>query len=219
MVRRRALVVEDVDAMRLYLRLILENQGFTVDEAGDCREALSYLRAGNRPTSILLDLELPNGHGLDIVRVVPPDVPIIALSADESKETELQCRYAGCSAVLSKSGHLGNLGQLMADMEDRAKNSSAAPAPESELAQKYNAYLAEAKLQLQRAQASSDIESIRRIAHRLKGTAVHFGYSSISAIARLILDVPAAGEDRRIHSALDELLERLADATTYYRMY
>ena len=63
--------------MRLYLRLILEKQGFEVKEAADLREARSYLHAGNRPTSVLLDLELPDGHGLDILRELPVGVPVV----------------------------------------------------------------------------------------------------------------------------------------------
>jgi CheY-like chemotaxis protein len=109
-VRCRVLLVEDVNAMRLYLRLKLEGHGFAVTEASNLCEARNYLRAGNHPNSVLLDLELPDGHGLDIIRELPANVPVVALSADDSRETELQCRHAGCAAVLSKGEGLAQLG-------------------------------------------------------------------------------------------------------------
>lgn len=205
--------------MRLYLRLILEKQGFEVKEAADLREARSYLRAGNRPTSVLLDLELPDGHGLDILRELPHGVPVVALSGDESRETELQCRHAGCSAVLSKSGHLGNLGRLMTDMEDHSQERSVSTTQEPELARQYDTFLAQTRVELQQARDRSDLETVRRIAHRLKGTAIHFGYSGISASARVLGDMLASGNARRIQSTLEELIGRLTDATVHYRLH
>jgi len=132
--RSLVLLVEDVDAMRLYLRLTLERDGFEVAEAATLREARNYLRAGHRPTSVLLDLELPDGHGLDIIRELPPNVPVVALSADASSETALQCRHAGCAAVLSKSKKLGELGQTMARIEGLSSNAADSPRQEPERA-------------------------------------------------------------------------------------
>ncbi|MGD9257718.1 MAG: response regulator [Gammaproteobacteria bacterium] len=214
--RRRVLLVEDVDAMRLYLRLILEKQGFEVKEAADLREARSYLHAGNRPTSVLLDLELPDGHGLDILRELPVGVPVVALTGDESRETKLLCRHAGCSAVLSKSGHLGNLGRLMTNMEDHPQESSDTTALEPELARQYSTFLTQTRVELQQARERSDLETVRRLAHRLKGTAIHFGYSGISASARALGDILASGDSRRIQSTLEELIGRLTDATVHH---
>lgn len=205
--------------MRLYIRLVLEKQGFEVKEAANLREARSYLRAGNRPTSVLLDLELPDGHGLDILPELPRGVPVLALSGDESRETELQCHHAGCSAVLGKSGHLGNLGRLMIDMEDHSQECSVTTTHEPELARQYNTFLAKTRLELQRARERSDLEAVRRIAHQLKGTAIHFGYNGISASARVLGDMLASGDTGRIQSTLEELIGRLTDATVYCRVH
>lgn len=217
--RRRVLLVEDVDAMRLYLRLVLEKQGFEVKEAANLREARSYLRAGNLPTCVLLDLELPDGHGLDILPELPHGVPVVALSGDESRETELQCRHAGCSAVLSKSMQLGNLGRLMTDVEDHSRECTVSTVHEPELARQYNTYLAKTRVELQRARERSDLETVRQVAHRLKGTAIHFGYSGIGASARILGDMLASGDAGRIQSTLEELIGRLTDATVYYRVH
>ena len=180
----RVLLVEDVDAMRLYVRLTLERDGFEVTEAANLREARDHLLAGHCPTSVLLDLELPDGHGLDIIRELPPGVPVVALNADESSETALQCRDAGCAAVLNKSKKLYELGQVMTRIEGLCSTASGSNPKQPALARQYNAFLAESRVDLQRASERRDFERVRRIAHRLQGTAVHFGYSGISASAR-----------------------------------
>ena len=172
--------------------------------------------AGNRPTSVLLDLELPDGHGLDILRELPVGVPVVALTGDESRETKLLCRHAGCSAVLSKSGHLGNLGRLMTNMEDHPQECSDTTALEPELARQYSTFLTQTRVELQQARERSDLETVRRLAHRLKGTAIHFGYSGISASARALGDILASGDSRRIQSTLEELIGRLTDATVHH---
>ena len=198
--------------MRLYLRVSLEREGFDVTEAATLREARNCLRMGCLPTSVLLDLELPDGHGLDIIRELPPGVPVVVLSADDSRETELQCRQAGCAAVLSKSERFRNPGQVMAEMEGNLSTAGAAPRRQPELASKYQSFLAEARIDLQRARDRHDFDRARRIAHRLRGTAVHFGYSGISASARAIGQALASGDVDRIESTLEELIERLLDA-------
>ena len=50
---RSVLLVEDVEAMRLYLRYALERHGVQVLEAGDLETARQLLRSGPRPTSVL----------------------------------------------------------------------------------------------------------------------------------------------------------------------
>ncbi len=210
--RGRVLLVEDVNAMRLYLRLTLERDGFEVAEAASLYDARRYLRAGHRPTSVLLDLELPDGHGLDILRELPSGVPVVALSADESSETTLRCRQAGCVAVLSKNRKLGELGRVMAGIQGHSVAASSVPRQDAELARQYNTFLAEVRVDLQRASERRDFDGVRRIAHRLRGTAVHFGYIGIGTSAHSVGRAIASGDVDRIESALEGLIEQLLDA-------
>jgi CheY-like chemotaxis protein len=53
------LVVEDDPVARELLRTFLQSAGFAVACAGNGREALDVLRAGDRPAVILLDLKMP----------------------------------------------------------------------------------------------------------------------------------------------------------------
>lgn len=206
------LLVEDVAAMRLYLRLALERAGAHVWEAENLKQARNWMREGIRPTSVLLDLELPDGHGLDFKRELPCDVPVIALTADDSRETALRCRNAGCAAVLCKGEGLTDLGRMLAEIECGGGAAIFAPVADPALTHRYITYLAETRLDLERMRAHRDFDSIRRIAHRLRGTAVHFGYLGIGATARLLGIAIASGRAEEIGAAVDTLGQQLLDA-------
>ena len=209
----RVLLVEDVTAMRLYLRLALERTGAEVIEAENLEQARRWLRCGERPTSVLLDLELPDGHGLDLLREVPAGVPVAALTADDSHETALRCREAGCAALLRKGERLGDLGQVLDEIErSSGRRSSARPERDPALARRYLDWLAEVRLELERARAHRDFDAVRRLAHRLRGTAVHFGYAGIGVSARQVGTAIAAGRAEQIAAAIDALAECLLDA-------
>ena len=211
------LLVEGVDAMRLYLRLTLERAGFEVIETSTLREAREFLRKGHRPRSVVLDLELPDGHGLDLIRELPTGVPVLVLSADDSSETRLRCRQAGCTDVLDKSKQLSGLGQIMMDIENVSSSASEPIRQEPELARQYNQFLTETRIDLQRANERHDFDRVRLIAHRLRGTAIHFGYSGISASASKMGQSIASGDIDRIESSLGGLIDQLLEATDSYR--
>ena len=68
------LVVDDDDAIRKMIRLLLEDDGYAVLEASDGAAALAALRASAQPLVVLLDLAMPGTSGeavLHIVRAEP----------------------------------------------------------------------------------------------------------------------------------------------------
>lgn len=209
---RRVLLVEDVAAMRLYVRYALERHGVQVSEAGDLKTARHLLTTGLRPTSVLLDLELPDGHGLELLPDIPPGTPVAALTGDDSSETARRCREAGCTLALSKSSRLGDIGEVLEKIERDWQLKPQPARHQSELADRYFNYLVETLRELQEAANRRDLDSVRRIGHRLRGTAVHFGYGSIGACAGELGKAIASGSTGVIDSTLETLLERLAAA-------
>ena len=70
----RALVVDDEPIARAHLRALLEDRGDVqvVDECGDGRTAVERIRSLG-PDLVLLDVQMPELDGLDVVRAIGPD--------------------------------------------------------------------------------------------------------------------------------------------------
>jgi CheY-like chemotaxis protein len=80
------LLIEDDDLLRGAMKMLLEWEGYRVACAGDGGEALDYLRGGERPALILLDVMLPvlDGAQFRQEQMRDPalaDVPVVVVSA------------------------------------------------------------------------------------------------------------------------------------------
>lgn len=100
------LLVEDDSLLRHAFRLLLEDAGYRIHEAGTAHEAVESAR-GETPDLILLDLGLPDAPGLDVVRTLrlhepTQDTPIIALTGRVGAEERRECIEAGCTSYLTK---------------------------------------------------------------------------------------------------------------------
>lgn len=69
----KVLVVDDDAAIRETLRLVLEDAGYTVEEAGDGMAALRLLRTAREPMVVLLDLMMPGLDGAGLLGTVAGD--------------------------------------------------------------------------------------------------------------------------------------------------
>lgn len=68
------MVIDDSRAMRMILRRLMNQAGFTVVEAGDGLEALAALeQAEQTPDIALIDWNMPNMNGLEFVKAVRAD--------------------------------------------------------------------------------------------------------------------------------------------------
>jgi CheY-like chemotaxis protein len=100
------LVVDDHPVNRLLLESVLELEGIDVLGAGSIAEAERLLEHSVPPV-IVLDLQLPDGYGLDLVRRLRADprtakCAIVACSAGDAEEEDVHARDAGCAAFVSK---------------------------------------------------------------------------------------------------------------------
>jgi two-component system KDP operon response regulator KdpE len=97
------LVVEDDEQMRRMLRTSLRAHDYHVVEAGTAREGLAQA-AGRNPDVILLDLGLPDGDGLDVVRKirVAGKMPVIVLSARGQDRDKIAALDLGADDYLTK---------------------------------------------------------------------------------------------------------------------
>ena len=99
----RLLFIEDDDQIRLALRLALEDEGYTVEEAADGREGLAaFARA--EPDLVLIDLRLPDLPGFDVCRSIRSRsiVPIIIVTAQTDTIDLVAGLEAGADDYLTK---------------------------------------------------------------------------------------------------------------------
>jgi PAS domain S-box-containing protein len=98
------LIVDDEEDIVLTLRDLLEHEGYQVDFAGTCAEAVA--RAAERHyNAVLLDLTLPDGDGLTVLKALQerdPTLPVIVLTADVSTDRRVVLRTRGAFDYLTK---------------------------------------------------------------------------------------------------------------------
>ena len=99
----RVLVVEDDIEIRRFVCLSLEHEGFEVHEADGVQRGL--IEAGTRrPDIVVLDLGLPDGHGVDLIRDLRTwsNIPVVVLSARSGEEDKVEALDAGADDYLVK---------------------------------------------------------------------------------------------------------------------
>ncbi|WP_342620538.1 two-component system response regulator KdpE [Rhodoferax sp. GW822-FHT02A01] len=105
-----AILIEDEPQIRRFVRLALEAEGWQVHEADTARRGL--LDAGTRkPDLLVVDLGLPDGDGLDLIRDVRAwsNVPIVVLSARADESDKIAALDAGADDYLTKPFGVGEL--------------------------------------------------------------------------------------------------------------
>lgn len=113
--RHVLLVDDDPDHIRLTRRVIQRGSPATeIDSVRDGESAIEYLRSRaadasrGAPELVVLDLNLPRMHGLDVLRTMKGDeklrnIPVVIMSSQLRQEDALEARQLGATAVLSKS--------------------------------------------------------------------------------------------------------------------
>ena len=103
---RTILIVEDDELLRDAFKLLLEDAGYQVLEAGTARNAIEAARE-RVPALVILDLGLPDRPGLEVARTLREDpemagIPIVALTGRVGEAERRACLDAGCDRYLSK---------------------------------------------------------------------------------------------------------------------
>ncbi len=99
----QVLIVEDEPGIRTVLRTLLEVEQYRVVEADTAERAVSEARA-HKPDLLLVDLGLPDGDGLTVIRRVRDwsPVPIVVLSARNLEEQKIAALDAGADDYVTK---------------------------------------------------------------------------------------------------------------------
>ena len=106
----KVLVVDDELAIRRFLRVSLNGQGFIISEANTGQEALQEVTL-NRPDLVILDLGLPDIDGVEVTRRLREwsKIPVIILSVREQEVDKIAALDAGADDYLTKPFGMGEL--------------------------------------------------------------------------------------------------------------
>lgn len=105
------LLVDDEEVFRGRLARALRERGLDVVEAGDHAGA-SAVVAARELTYALVDLRLPSGSGLDIVRTIKsarPDTAVVVLTGYGSIATALEAVRLGATHYLTKPASVDDI--------------------------------------------------------------------------------------------------------------
>ena len=105
---RRVLIVDDVDINREILITLLGDKGAILDEAHDGDEAVRIF-SQNKYDLVLMDLHMPNMDGFTAAKLIrsspftwAKNIPIISVSAENSRECHERCLEAGINDYITK---------------------------------------------------------------------------------------------------------------------
>ena len=104
---RRVLVVDDHPAFRATARLLLESAGWEIaGEAGDVAGALAAIDR-TRPDVVLLDVQLPDGEGFDVLAALAgrpgPRPAVVLVSSRDRCDYGERIEASGARGFIAKA--------------------------------------------------------------------------------------------------------------------
>lgn len=120
------LVVDDEPQIRRFLKLGLESNGYHVHETSTGHDALMKL-AQLRPDLVILDIELPDMDGLEVLSRLREwtQIPVIMLSVRDADKDKIAALDAGADDYLTKPF---SIDELMARMRVAQRHTQPEPA-------------------------------------------------------------------------------------------
>jgi CheY-like chemotaxis protein len=132
----KVLIVDDNPANLKLAAYLLSRRGYSVDTAVDAEGALAALRL-NKPSVILMDVQLPGMDGLALTRSIKSDprtrdVRILAVTAAAMAGDDVRALAAGCDGYISKPIDTRLLAALVQDLLERRAGSEPELMPKCE---------------------------------------------------------------------------------------
>lgn len=113
---KRILVVEDEADNAAILRMILDSAGYTTLPAGDLASARTCILETPLPDLVILDLQLPDGSGLDFcheVKGLSPTCPVVIVTANAEPRTKTDALATCANAYFTKPFNIEELETLL----------------------------------------------------------------------------------------------------------
>ena len=102
----RILVVDDDEQLRAYMRRLLARSEYVVEEAATANEAIERI-SGNPPDLVLLDLQLPDRSGLEVLEAIREEpatrlLPVVMLTGAASPAEKIRAQAGGVTDFIAK---------------------------------------------------------------------------------------------------------------------
>jgi two-component system chemotaxis response regulator CheY len=120
-----ALIVDDEQHVRLYVKLLLKELGITLTWEADNGQKGVELAVQNKPELIMMDINLPVMSGLEAlaeIQRLEPDMPVVMMTAQSSMATVRDAANLGAIGYIlkhhPKSVALRELRGILAQLDD-----------------------------------------------------------------------------------------------------
>ena len=195
----RILLADDNTDNQQLISYFIGKMGPRVELAGNGQIALDLVCTQDFDL-VLMDMQMPVMSGTDAVKQIRQrglQLPIIALTANATREDKAVCLEVGCNDFLTKPIDRKRLYQVLSEYlamkdDDRAGSlysTMLVDEPEmSDLVEKYCTRLPGQVEQFKQALRKGDMDSLRRLAHDLKGAGGGMGFPALTDIAVAIED-------------------------------
>jgi signal transduction histidine kinase/HPt (histidine-containing phosphotransfer) domain-containing protein/HAMP domain-containing protein len=241
---RRILVVEDNELNQIVASGLLEAGGMVVDVADNGRIAIDMLTRApdGYYAAVLMDMQMPEMDGLTATGVLRDmarfdDLPIIAMTANATREDVQRTRRAGMDAHISKPISEAKLWEILGRWVTLPKSPVVAakaevappsieafdPAPIEELRQVFTpadlqalvsrfVTLCEGRMVvLTQASEAGDWARLATEAHDLGGTAGSFGLHGLTTLGRALEEAARTQNSARVAPLLAQIRTALAE--------
>ncbi|HZE05791.1 MAG TPA: response regulator, partial [Solirubrobacteraceae bacterium] len=236
----RVLVAEDNDVNQFAAIRLLQSFGFIVEVASNGREAITKT-GRHHYDAVFMDCQMPDVDGYTAARVIRrreehtgQHTPIIALTAHALEGDRQKCLNAGMDDYVAKPLRMETIHTLLERIPGLDRRRRPVPAPprvelfdpaplseigdpqtESMLISMFIEQASERLPVLLTAIESGDGDTLRAVAHGLKGSAATVGAGKMSELSRRLCDLaqtgitPAAAD---LHTQLTEALDETRSA-------
>jgi len=231
----KILLTEDNEANQLLIKEVLEKAGYSVDLAGNGKEAVEKIRRGNY-NLVLMDMQMPVMDGYEATKTLREEgykIPIVALTAHTMQGDEEKTIEAGCDGFLGKPVkqydllevvryHLGVYGKN-ANRRADGFSDPGAPKRSSEsitlfakdmglsmeeataMFAEYGKHIHKTIDEIQNALERRNFDSISRDGHSLKGSGRMYGVEELSEVGFKLETAGKSADDKTIADCILEL--------------
>jgi len=213
--QNKVLVVDDSETNRLMLSFMLQELLFSTDEVENGEQAVEHALEFDY-AAIFMDLNMPIMNGLEATRVLRDlsyEPPIIACSAEDEPSKIKQLLESGFTDFIAKPVELEEVESILEKYKLRhsSKQSLDEQMLQEKLEQLRERFLINIPTivsKINRVLKSNDFASLKRVAHKLKGSASQFGFDKVTKIGK---DIELAISKNKVAIAIEKTHFLLAE--------